>query len=65
MGLINYRARADRLGFDAGDLFVCGDHVADLLQSAFDSALCDRLGHLGRLDRFRCEWRLKNVNDRL
>ena len=55
VGPVNYRTRTDLVGFDAGDLFVCSDRVTDLLQPAFEGALCDGLGHLGYFDRFRYE----------
>jgi hypothetical protein len=52
---MNYRTRTDLVGFDAGDLFVCGNRVTDLLQPALEGALCDGLGHLGHFDCFRYE----------
>jgi len=52
---VNYRTRTDLVGFDAGDLFVSGDCVTDLLQPALEGALCDGLGHLGHFNRFRYE----------
>ena len=55
MSPVNYRARTDLVGFDAGDLFVYGDRVPNLLQTAFEGTLVDRLGHLGQFDRFRYE----------
>ena len=55
MGPVNYRKRTDFVDFDAGDLFVGGDRVTNLLRPAFEGALSDGLVHLGHFDRFRYE----------
>ena len=55
VGPVNYRTRTDLVGFDVGDLFVCGDRVTNLLHPDFEDAFSDRLGHSGHFDRFRYE----------
>ena len=55
VGPVNYRTRTDLVGFDAGELFVCGERVTNLLWPAFEGALRDGLVHLGYFDRFRYE----------
>ena len=36
MGPVNYQTSTDLVGFDVGDLFVCGDHVTDLPQPTLE-----------------------------
>ena len=50
---VTYPTRTDLISLDAGDLFVYDDCVMNLLQPAFEGALCDEFGHLGYFDRFR------------
>ena len=58
VGPVNYRTRTDLVGFDAGDLFVCGDRVTDLLHSDFEDAFSDRLDNSVHFECFRYEWSL-------
>ena len=55
VGPVNYRTRTDLVGFDAGDLFVCGDRVTDLLHPDLEDAFSDRPDNSGHFHRFRYE----------
>ena len=55
VGPVNYLTRTELVGFDAGDLFVCGDFVTDLLHRDVEDAFSDRLDNSGHFGRFRYE----------
>ena len=53
VGPVNYRTRTYLDGFDAGDLFVCGNRVTGLLHPDLEDAFSNGLGHSGHFNRSR------------